>query len=245
LAGIKYIKLFGIIVATIVINVIIFSPGMIGVAIGESAFASAFGITLILASILALLYGSYSVFFKQPVALPVKEIVTHEDYVEALLPFTRVGSLEGDVGFTLDQMERLIRKKDTLMNVLGQRFESTELSYKKFASVIREVEKLFYLNIRSMINRLRVFDEAEFKSVMSQKVSRFSTDIMQEKAKLYNEFLSFMKHSLDTNEEILLKLDKLLLEISRLDSFDPAEIENMPCMREIDSLIKQTKYYKQ
>jgi hypothetical protein len=43
----------------------------------------------------------------------------------------------------------------------------------------------------------------------------------------------------------LLKLDKLLLEISRLDSLEPGDIENMACMQEIDSLIKQTKYYKQ
>lgn len=245
MAGNKYIKLLGIIIVTVMIDVIVFSPGIIGIAIGESAFATAFGITLVLASIIALLYGSYNTFFKQPAPLPVKEIVTHEDYVEALMPFMRIGSLEGDITVTLDQMERLIRKKDTLMNVLGQRFEVEELSYKKFASVIREVEKLLYLNVRSMINRLRVFDEAEFKSVMSQKSSRFSSEIIQQKANLYHEFLTFMKYSLDTNEEILLKLDKLLLEISRLDSFDPAEIENMPCMQEIDSLIKQTKYYKQ
>jgi len=35
------------------------------------------------------------------------------------------------------------------------------------------------------------------------------------------------------------------LEISRLDGLEPGEIENMACMKEIDALIKQTKYYKQ
>ncbi|MNI88070.1 hypothetical protein D3C73_1453300 [compost metagenome] len=61
---------------------------------------------------------------------------------------------------------------------------------------------------------------------------------------MYSEYLTFIKSSLATNEEIMLKLDKLLLEISRLDSFEPGDIENMPCMQEIDSLIKQTKLYK-
>lgn len=34
------------------------------------------------------------------------------------------------------------------------------------------------------------------------------------------------------------------MEISRLDSIDPGDIEKMPCMQEIDELIKQTKLYK-
>ncbi|MNI99672.1 hypothetical protein D3C73_1588090 [compost metagenome] len=79
---------------------------------------------------------------------------------------------------------------------------------------------------------------------MNQKNARFSTELLQERRTVYSEYLTFIKSSLATNEEIMLKLDKLLLEISRLDSFEPGDIENMPCMQEIDSLIKQTKLYK-
>ena len=50
---------------------------------------------------------------------------------------------------------------------------------------------------------------------------------------------------LEANEEIMLKLDKLLLEISLLGSTDYRDVEEMPCMKEIDMLIKQTKLYKQ
>lgn len=42
----------------------------------------------------------------------------------------------------------------------------------------------------------------------------------------------------------MLKLDQLLLEISRLDSFEAGDIEQMPCMQEIDQLIKHTKLYR-
>ncbi|GAA3401487.1 hypothetical protein ACFFNY_13875 [Paenibacillus hodogayensis] len=245
MTGTKYIKLFGLIVGVAVLNIIVFSPGIVGLEIGGGALATASGITLLLASAIALLYGSYVLLARQPEALPVKQISTHEDYVEALTRYRRVKPLEGDIRFALEQLERIRKKRETLMDVLNQRFEPGELSYKKFASVIREVEKLFYLNVRSMLNRLNVFDEAEFASVMTQKTARFSKQLMQEKTNLYNDFLAFLKYSLDNNEEILLKLDKLLLEISRLDSFEPGDIENMPCMQEIDSLIKQTKYYKQ
>jgi hypothetical protein len=245
LTGTKYIKLLGLILGVVVLNILVLSPGFLGVDIGGSALATAFGVTLIFASALGLLYGSYSILFKQPVVLPVKQIKTHEDYVEALTHYRRVKALEGDIALALEQLERIRKKKDTLMNVLIQRFDPTELSYKKFASVTEEVEKLFYLNVRSILNRLNVFDESEFESVMNKKSTPFSPELLQEKTNVYNEYLAFVKGSLGTNEEILLKLDKLLLEISRLDSFELGDIENMPCMQEIDSLIKQTKYYKQ
>lgn len=241
----KYIKLVGLILGVLVVNILVLSPGFLGVEIGRNALSTAFAITLLIASALVLLYGSYVLLFKQPVVLPVKEVKTHEDYVEALNHYRHVKTLEEDITFALEQLERLKKKKATLLNVLNQRFDASELSYKKFDSVTYEVEKLFYLNVRSILNRLGVFDESEYLSVMSQKSTKFSNELLQEKRNVYNDYLSFMKSSLDTNEEILLKLDKLLLEISRLDSFEPGDIDNMPCMQEIDSLIKQTKYYKQ
>ncbi|WP_136605242.1 hypothetical protein [Paenibacillus dokdonensis] len=241
----KYIKLVGLILGVLVVNILVLSPGFLGVEIGRNALSTAFAITLLIASALVLLYGSYVLLFKQPVVLPVKEVKTHEDYVEALNHYRHVKTLEEDITFALEQLERLKKKKATLLNVLNQRFDASELSYKKFDSVTYEVEKLFYLNVRSILNRLGVFDESEYMSVMSQKSTKFSKELLQEKRNVYNDYLSFMKSSLDTNEEILLKLDKLLLEISRLDSFEPGDIDNMPCMQEIDSLIKQTKYYKQ
>jgi hypothetical protein len=245
LTGTKYIKLFGLILGVVVLDILVLSPGFIGVEIGGSAITTAVGVTMLFASALGLLYGSYTIMLKAPVVLPVKQIKSHEDYVEALTRFRRVKALEDDITLALEQLGRMKKKKETLLNVLNERFETTELSYKKFASVTQEVEKLFYLNVRSVLNRLNVFDESEFEIVRSQKSSRFSPELLQEKTEMYNEYLSFVKNSLGTNEEILLKLDKLLLEISRLDSFELGDIENMPCMQEIDSLIKQTKFYKQ
>lgn len=241
----KYIKLLGLILGVVILNIIVLSPGFLGVDIGGSPLQAASAVTLLFTSTLVVLYGSYTLLFKQPVVIPVKQIRTHEDYVEALTHYRRVKPLEGDISLAIEQLERIRKKKDTLMNVLNQRFDPTELSYKKFASITEEVEKLFYLNVRSILNRLNVFDESEFDSVMNKKSTKFSVKLLQEKTLVYNEYLSFVNGSLGTNEEILLKLDKLLLEISRLDSFELGDIDNMPCMQEIDTLIKQTKYYKQ
>lgn len=245
MTGAKYIKLLGLILGVAVLNVVVLSPGLLGVKIGGSALETASGVALLVASALAALYGSYVILFKQPVIVPVKQLQTHEDYAEALASYRRVRVLEEDISLAFEQMERIRKKKETLLGVLGQRFDPNELSYKKFSSVVHEVEKLFYLNVRSVLNRLNAFDESEFKRLSSRKAASFSQKLLEEKANVYNDYLAFVKSSVGTNEEILLKLDKLLLEISRLDSLEPGDIDDMPCMQEIDSLIKQTKLYRQ
>ncbi|WP_336886800.1 hypothetical protein [Paenibacillus xylanexedens] len=242
---IKYIKLFGLILGIVAVNVLAFSPGLIGLNFEEGAFTTALSVTLLFGSAMALLYGSYTLLFRQPVVLPVKHIETHEDYVEALSFYRRIKVLEEDITLGLSQLSRMKKKKETLLNVLHQRFDPGELSYKKFASVTMEVEKLLYLNIRSVLNRLNVFDEADYANMMKSKSESIPQKLFQEKTKVYNDYLSYVKNALHTNEEILLKLDQLLLEISRLDSFEAGDIEQMPCMQEIDQLIKHTKLYRQ
>lgn len=112
--------------------------------------------------------------------------------------------------------------------------------------VIDEVEKLFYLNIRGILNKLGVFAASDFARMADQpKASQLSSKVAQKKTALYQEYLAYVTGYLEANEEIMLKLDQLLLEISLLGSTDYRDVEDMPCMKEIDALIKQTKLYKQ
>ncbi|REK74275.1 hypothetical protein [Paenibacillus paeoniae] len=245
----KAVKLFGLMIGIVILNIVVLSPGLLGVEIGgDSVMETASGITLLVVSFLLLVYGSYTLLIKPPYMPPVRDMKTHEDYVAALMHFRNVKGLKKEIALALDQLERMDKKKDTLLEVLGQRFEPSELSYKKFISVIDEVRKLFYLNIRGILNKLNVFDEKEYASFTAgqqKKHGAFSSRLVEEKAALYQEYLAYMSGYLGVNEEILLKLDKLMLEISLLGSTDYRDVDEMPCMKEIDQLIKQTKYYKQ
>ncbi|OME76896.1 hypothetical protein BK120_27510 [Paenibacillus sp. FSL A5-0031] len=242
----RFVKLFGLIGGVAILNIVVLSPGLLGVEIGgESVLETASGVTLLVVSLLVMLYGSYSLLFKPPVALPVKNISTREDYIAALQPYRHAKDLKNDMALALDQLERIDKKKTALTEVLSQRFDQTELSYKKFDSVIYEVEKLFYLNIRGILNKLSVFNASGYSNFTGQQQpAGLSNKLVQEKTNLYKEYLSYVTGYLRANEEILLKLDKLLLEISLLNSTDYRDVEEMSCMKEIDILIKQTKLYK-
>lgn len=238
-------KLLGLLVGVAVANIVVLSPGLMGVDIsGGSALEAAAGVTLLVMSLLVILYGSYLFLFKPPAAPQVSGLNTHEDYIAALSYYRKVKVLRNDVSLALDQLERIRKKKDALLEVLGQRFDPNELSYKKFYSVIGQVEKRLYLNISGILNKLAVFDPSEFSRFASRSASAsFSDKLIREKNALYKEYMAHVTGYLGANEEMLLKLDKLLLEISLLNSATYQDVEELPCMKEIDALIKQTKYY--
>ncbi|WP_339256244.1 hypothetical protein [Paenibacillus sp. FSL P2-0136] len=234
------------IAGVVILNVIVLSPGLLGVEIGGSPLETASAVTLLIISLLVVLYGSYTLLFKPPAAKPVSEqLETREDYIAGLGRHRNVKVLKDDISLALDQMERIEKKKTALLQVLGRRFDPAELSFRKFHSVIMEVEKLFYLNIRGLLNKLSVFDASEFaKFSAGNSSTRFSSALIQKKTALYNEYLSYVKGCLGANEEILLKLDQLLLEITELGSADYSNVEEMPCMQELTALIGQTKLYQ-
>ncbi|MFC3746683.1 hypothetical protein [Paenibacillus sp. GCM10012306] len=229
------------------LNIAVLSPGLLGVDIvSGSALETAFGITLLVLSLLIVLYGSYTLLFKPSPVKSIRKLESQEDYTAELHKYRNVKVLKKDVVLALDQLERIDKKKDTLLNVLSQRFERTELSYQKFIAVIGSVETLFYSNIRGILNKLSVFDAEEFSLFTDAHTpGQFSDKLVQQKKDLFNEYFAYVAGYLGANEEILLKLDQLVLEISLLDSTDYKTIEEMPCMKEINDLIKQTKLYQQ
>lgn len=82
----------------------------------------------------------------------------------------------------------------------------------------------------------------EYRKMVSNKL--FSVEFIRAKMNIYNEYISFVKNATEENEQILLKLDKLLLELSKFNSLEIGEVDNMNAMKEIDELTAQTKYYK-
>ncbi|WP_422659381.1 hypothetical protein ACK8P5_02230 [Paenibacillus sp. EC2-1] len=247
--GSKSLKLLLLVAGVAALNIVMLSPGLLGVEIGGgNALQTALGVTVLFMSLLILLYGSYVLLLKRPtiVIAPVRDLKSREDYIAAIHGYRNVKVLKNDIALALEQLDRIEKKKLTLLNVLRQRFDEGELSYRKFYSVIIEVEKLFYLNITGILNKLGVFTASDFANMATQhRSTQRSTNVMKKKTELYDQYLAAVAGYLDGNEEILLKLDQLLLEISRLGSTDYNDVEEMPCMKEIDLLINQTKLYKQ
>jgi len=240
------IKLSGLNLGIAAANIITFSPRLIGlVLIGASALETALGTTFIFLSGAGLVYGNYKIFTEPEKEPQTNKIWTVEDYIEALNIHRRLKTFEKTVDLLLDQIERLQKKNKTIRGVLLQIFSASEMSYKKFDTAISDVEKIFFMNIRSILNKLDAFDEKDYNSVKKNyEEGAITRQLYEEMYKVISEYINFVKAATEDDEQILLKLDKLLLEISDLNSVESGQLEQMDGMIEIDNLIKQAKYYK-
>ena len=141
----------------------------------------------------------------------------------------------------LEQLKRFKRKRDTIRKIILQRFSPEELTYQKFESVLDGVENIMYLNMRSILNKIAAFDVEEYEELQRKGFPK--DKVSGEKMKIYNEFLSFVENATETNEDILLKLDKMLLEVSKYNSLEDGDVKKLPAIVEIDELIKNAKLY--
>ncbi|AKB25044.1 hypothetical protein MSMTP_1575 [Methanosarcina sp. MTP4] len=242
----KLIKLSGLNLGIAAANIVTFSPRLIGLGLfGAGALETALGTTFIFLSGAGLIYGNYELLTGPEKVFQIDKVWTVNDYIKALNVHRGLKTFEKNVDMLFDQIERLQNKNKTIRDILLQIFSASEMSYRKFDAVIAEVEEIFFMNIRSILNKLDAFDEEDYNFVRRKyEEGAFSQQFMEEKLKIFNEYINFVKAATEDNEQILLKLDKLLLEISGLNSVESGQLEQMPGMIEIDNLIKQAKYYK-
>ena len=142
----------------------------------------------------------------------------------------------------LSQIKRFKKKQKTIKEILLQKFSPEELTYQKFNNVLNEVENIMYLNMRSILNKIAAFDVEEYEAL--QKRGFPKSEVTEEKMQIYNEYLDFVKNATAINEEILLKLDKMLFEVSRYNSLESGEVKELPALTEMDELIKNANLYK-
>lgn len=240
----KIIKILCLNIGIGVVDTVLFSPGLLGIEIiGASAFETAFGATAALMSVIVFVFGNYNLLIEKKKTIQVSEIKTVEDCIDALNQNYDKRIFEKDISTILEQIEMFQKKRETIKEVLLQKFDITEMSYSKFDGVISDIENVFYINIRSIINKLNAFDEKDFNRIKKDGEKKFSREFVNTKMRIYGEYVSFVKNAMEDNEQIILKLDKLLLELSKFNSLEDGKIEDMSAMKEIDELINKIKLY--
>lgn len=246
----KIIKILGLNVGIGLIDTVIFSPGLLGISIiGAGAFETALGVTSAIMSIVVFIFGNYRLITEEEKVIQIKEIKTAEDCIDALNHNYDKRIFEKDIDTILEQIEMFQKKKDATKEILLQKFDVTEMSYSKFEIAISDIENVFYLNVKSIINKLNAFDENDYNRIKREigdrgnSKNKFSREFVQAKMLIYGEYVTFIKRAIEDNEQIILKLDKFLLELSRFNSLENGEIENMSAMKEMDDLIKKIKLY--
>lgn len=240
---VKIVKLVVFNLGIAVLEVIFFSEGLIGLEIvGGSSFETAFSAAVIVVSLIIFGLGNYKLLFVKQEPITTLDLQTTEDCIAALKQNRNKQIFAENIDNILEQLERFSHKKETIIDILLQKFKGNEISYAKFEGVVLDVERVFYINIKSIINKLNAFDEEDYNFMQSKSAQdNYSAEFRESKMKIYDEYINFVKEAVADNEVILLKLDKLLLEISKFNSLEEGEVEEMTAVKEIDELIANTK----
>jgi hypothetical protein len=233
----KQIRLLGLNLGIAAADIITFSL----VDFWASALAIAFGSTIIFLSVTGVIYGNYRILTEQEKVIPIP---TPEYYIEALKKHRGSKTFEETIKLAIDQIVRLQKKNKKFLDILPQSFSGSEITCDKFAAPVAEMKDKFFMNIQNILNNLDIFDDEDYKpNGEGQDAGGFSPQINEDKFKVYNEYVTYIKDATEDNEQILLWLDKLLLGISNLNCSDIGQRDQMAAM--IDDLIEQLKkHYK-
>ena len=241
----KLILFNGVLIA---VNVALFSRAFLGLSLlGGGALESAAGFATIVVSAVLFFYVNLQIINAPAKKIDPKALLDKlgslESCHEALGRIGYVGTFSVKIGEIREQIENMQRKKELIRDILLQKFNDTEMSYQKFKAIVDSAEKVMVINIRSIINRIYAFDEEEYDALARGK-SRFSKAIAEQKLAIFREYIDYVGNAVEDNDEILLRLDKLLFEISKFNSVDEGELEGMQALKELDQLITDTKWYR-
>ncbi len=137
-----------------------------------------------------------------------------------------------------DQGLRLQRKTNQLDTSLQDYFGEAKLSYAKFATSINGGIDAFQDNVNAILARMNGFDTLGYEELFKHHLEY--TQAMEP----YQKCFSFIHQTLQANEEILERFNRLLEEVNAL-SYPVQALETSETLKELSTLIEQTKRYQQ
>ena len=221
------IKIISFNAVIILLNILIFTGKVPFLSFrSEVAFYKAFAITLVIMSVISFFYVNYHLIVQalQDQTFSLDQLNTPKEYIEALKPYLNGITFREDVNIVINQIERLLRKKATLEEVLFQNYREEAKEFDSLKLVVEDTSELLFENVKKVLNRMCIFDEQEYARL---RVRRDVTDALREKLKLLEEHIRYIKMLIEKNETILLEFDNLLLEVSRLDEIDSESMDEL------------------
>lgn len=248
----KTMKFLFLNVGIIVLNIVVF--GVLNISIGKNSLFTIIGVLVVIASVIAFIGGNISILLQKKKTNIGKNFKNNEmgmdkqylSSVEETNRKTRV--FRKEMNKTTHQLERLNTRNNALNAILLQHFKPTEMTYLKFRAVIDSVNGVFRDNVLKILERINMFDEEDYISLiykMKKNPTEAKAQNNMDKMKIYMEHINYVQMLVEDDEVIILKMDKLMLELSKLSELNADDIENVSAIQDINELISQTKYYKQ
>ena len=191
------------------------------------------------------LYKTYS---ETNVSSIINKLILEKDkknYIKRLKGNKNKTTFSQNINYTLAQIDRMCKKVEVMDEIISMRFHKGDISYNKLHNSIKDIENIFYFNIIQIIHKLEAFDEKQYLYERSDRIKHYDT-LKEQKNKICESYKQAVEQSISDNEEILIKLDELVLEFSGLlVRENTSKYKEIPvAIQKVDELIQISKYYK-
>jgi hypothetical protein len=171
-------------------------------------------------------------------------VKTAPEYIKLFTDYMNANSdtFRGKILIILNYCKKYIKKKEFLTKTLLAGLSTTELTYIKFSGILTTIDNSICKTLNDILFRLHAFDEEEYEQILKTHPKNTSTYI--ERKNIFSEYTNYINSSIDFIDRLLLKIDKLQLETTKVKSLDYNSIEKLNSVQEIDELIEKMKLYK-
>ena len=168
---------------------------------------------------------------------------------------TVIGSYKGKYGIgsiaeiASRQVTNIDKKGPSLLKMVDEKFEPGTMSHDRFATPIQSGIETVRQNSLTLARMLEGFDDQDFQKLAKlmqtgeYRHDLIDDEIQKERYLIYQNNMSEMERIVSTNERMLLTLDRISVELSKLET-NQIDQEGSKILEEIEELTKTAKYYQ-
>ena len=142
----------------------------------------------------------------------------------------------------IEQVQRIQKQVSGIAKVAGERFDKGSLSYNQFVTPVQNMLDHLVKLGGDLVQKLELFDEESYEIMIKRSQKGSHTTKPQEYEEVMNSYMEYTKAVADSFENAIIKLDKLVLEIGKLNDEDLHL--SLSALRKLDSVIMNTKLYR-
>ncbi len=147
------------------------------------------------------------------------------------------------------QVTNIEKKGPLLLSMIDEKFEPGSMSHDRFYMPVENGIGTVRQNSLSLAKMLEGFDDQDFQKLAKlmqtgeYRHDLIDDEIQKERYLIYQNSLSEMEKIVSTNERMLLVLDRISVELSKLQT-NQMDQEGSKILEEIEELSKTAKFYQ-
>lgn len=163
------------------------------------------------------------------------------NYISMLDELPNKRAFRDDIDSSKDQITRFESYLCNIHNICLRLVYKDKINVTECENAIKGAIGIFYSRIESMLACIRLFDANEYRDFCSGELEFKSQKSIIEKKALFEKTFNNVKGIINSNEELILAVHKLLLALNEMNLSKEWDTETILATRKLNDYIKSTE----